>query len=403
MEFSNCTKMIKRNIESELQLLAREFPIVVINGPRQSGKTTLSKLVFPNHAYVSLEEPEMRMLAEDDPKGFFERFSGDIIIDEAQNVPELFSYLQGLADSTDKMGKYILTGSQNYLVLEKIGQSLAGRVGITTLLPFSYNELSNYFTENFDDVNAYILKGSYPPIYDRNIRPYSFYSTYLETYVERDLRRVFNINDLSRFRKMLSLLAGRVGQLLNKHELAIESGVSHVTVENWISILEASYIVYRLQPWFKNFNKRMVKQPKVYFYDTGLAAYLLGIRDKDSLALHFARGSLFENLVISEFIKENHNQNSGFSFYFWRNNHKKEVDLVVDAGIMVKALEIKSSVTFRKEFIATLEYWSEISGISEENLLLIYDGKNEFTYKGIKIRNWRSTSNEFKELANTHD
>lgn len=395
---SNCTAMIQRNIEKELLTLAKEFPIIVINGPRQSGKTTLSKMVFPNHDYVSLEEPEFRMLAEDDPNGFFKRFNGNIIIDEAQNVPELFSHLQGLADSTDHMGKYILTGSQNYLVLEQISQSLAGRVGIATLLPFSYDEIENHFTERFEEVNAYILKGSYPPIYDRNIRPYSFYSTYLETYVERDLRRVFNISDLSRFRKMLSLLAGRVGQLLNKHELAVETGVSHVTMENWISMLEASYIVYRLQPWFKNFNKRVVKQPKIYFYDTGLAAYLLGLRDKDSLLLHFARGNLFENMVISEFIKANLNQNSGFSFYFWRNNHKKEIDLVIDAGIRVKALEIKSSQTFRKEFTDTLMYWSDLSGITAENLSLIYGGNNEFTYKAIKIRNWRNISKEFKEL-----
>lgn len=383
--------------------MAKEFPIVVINGPRQSGKTTLSKMVFPNHDYVSLEEPEFRTLAEEDPNGFFKRFNGNIIIDEVQNVPELFSHLQGLADSTDQMGKYILTGSQNYLVLEQISQSLAGRVGIATLLPFSYDEIANHFTESFEEDNAYILKGSYPPIYDRNIRPYSFYSTYLETYVERDLRRVFNISDLSRFRKMLSLLAGRIGQLLNKHELAVETGVSHVTVENWISMLEASYIVYRLQPWFKNFNKRVVKQPKIYFYDTGLAAYLLGLRDKDSLVLHFARGNLFENMVISEFIKANHNQNSGFSFYFWRNNHKKEIDLVIDAGIRVRALEIKSSQTFRKEFTDTLMYWSELSGLPAKNLLLIYGGNIEFSYKTIKIRNWRSIRKEFMELINTPD
>ncbi|MCF8230546.1 MAG: ATP-binding protein [Bacteroidales bacterium] len=395
--------MIQRNIEKELLILAKEFPIVVINGPRQSGKTTLSKMVFPNHDYVSLEEPEFRTLAEEDPNGFFKRFNGNIIIDEVQNVPELFSHLQGLADSTDQMGKYILTGSQNYLVLEQISQSLAGRVGIATLLPFSYDEIANHFTESFEEDNAYILKGSYPPIYDRNIRPYSFYSTYLETYVERDLRRVFNISDLSRFRKMLSLLAGRIGQLLNKHELAVETGVSHVTVENWISMLEASYIVYRLQPWFKNFNKRVVKQPKIYFYDTGLAAYLLGLRDKDSLVLHFARGNLFENMVISEFIKANHNQNSGFSFYFWRNNHKKEIDLVIDAGIRVRALEIKSSQTFRKEFTDTLMYWSELSGLPAKNLLLIYGGNIEFSYKTIKIRNWRSIRKEFMELINTPD
>ncbi len=391
--------MIKRTIEDELHILENEFPIVVINGPRQSGKTTVSKMAFPEHTYVSLEDPEWRQLAEDDPKGFFERFNGDVIIDEAQNVPELFSYLQVLADKTEKMGKYVLTGSQNYLVLEKISQSLAGRVGIATLLPFSYEEISDHYSEELSDVNAYLLKGGYPPIYDRNIRANSFYSTYIETYVERDIRRVFNISDLSRFRKVLSLLAGRVGQLLNKQELAVESGVSHVTIENWISILEASYIIYRLPPWFKNFNKRVVKQPKLYFYDTGLAAYLLGIRDRDSLVLHFARGNLFENMVISEFIKENFNQNNGYSFYFWRNNHKKEIDLVVDSGIKVHALEIKSSATFRKEFLSTLRYWSEISGVPFENLSLIFDGDNEFIYKGIKVSNWRSVNKEFKKMS----
>ena len=390
--------MIKRTIENELHILKNEFPIVVINGPRQSGKTTISKMAFPDHSYVSLEDPEIRQLAEEDPKGFFDRFNGDVIIDEAQNVPELFSYLQVLADASGKMGKYILTGSQNYLVLEKISQSLAGRIGIATLLPFSYEEISAYFNKEPADVDTYLLKGSYPPIYDRNIRAYSFYSTYIETYVERDIRRVFNISDLSRFRKVLSLLAGRTGRLLNKQELAVESGVSHVTIENWISILEASYIIYRLPSWYKNFNKRVVKQPKLYFYDTGLAAYLLRIRDRDSLALHYARGNLFENMVISEFIKENLNQNKGYSFYFWRNNHKKEIDLVVDAGSKVEALEIKSSATFRKQYLSTLQYWSEISGVPFENLSLIFDGENEFAHKGIKIRNWRSIHNEFNKM-----
>ena len=382
--------MIKRNIENEIRILAKEFPVIVISGPRQSGKTTLSKHLFPKHEYVSLEDPDNREFAIDDPKGFLKKYDTNVIIDEAQHAPDLFSYLQGKADKTEKTGKYILTGSQNYLLLEKISQSLAGRVGIATLLPFSINELEDVFPKLPTNLNAYMFSGSYPPIYSRNIRPLSFYSTYLNTYVERDVRNVFNITDLSRFKRMVSLLAGRVGQILNKNELATETGVSHVTIENWLSILEASYIIFRLQPWFKNFNKRIVKQPKIFFYDTGLAAHLLGIRNENDLELHFARGHLFENMVVGEFVKENFNFNLGYMIYFWRDSHKKEIDLIIDFGNKVNAIEIKSSSTFRKDFISTLKYWGKLSDTKDENLILIYNGTEEIDFLGIKVRSWNN-------------
>ncbi len=390
--------MIRRNIEKEVILLAKEFPVIVINGPRQSGKTTLSQYTFPNHQYVSLEDPDNREFALDDPRGFLNKYDDNVIIDEAQHAPELFSYLQLKADESQKMGKFILTGSQNYLLLEKISQSLAGRVGIVTLLPFSINELESAFPKLQNNSNKYIYTGSYPPVYDRGIRPASFYSAYINTYVERDLRKVFNITDLSRFKKMIKLLAGRVGQLLNKQELAVETGVTHVTIEKWISILEASYIVFRLQPWFRNFNKRIVKQPKIYFYDTGLAAHLLGLRDENDLALHYSRGHLFENMVITEFVKENFNFAHGYNLYFWRDNHKKEIDLIIDIGSKAAGIEIKSSATFRKEFLSTLKYWGTLSNTPPEKLVLIYDGIKEINFLGINIRRWNSTNEILETL-----
>jgi len=390
--------MIRRNIENELRLLAREFPVIAINGPRQSGKTTLAQYLFPDYEYVSLEDPDNREFAIEDPRGFLSRYENNVIIDEVQNAPNLFAYLQAKSDASQQMGKYILTGSQNYLLLEKISQSLAGRVGIVTLLPFSINELRNDYPDLKTNSNKYIFNGSYPPVYDRSIRPASFYSAYIETYIERDLRRVFNIKDLSRFKKMLKLLAARVGQLLNKHDLAIETGVSHVTIENWISILEASYIVFRLQPWFKNYNKRIVKQAKIYFHDTGLASHLLGLRNEDDIELHYMRGHLFENMVISEFVKENSNFSYGYNLYFWRDNHKKEIDLIVDNGKQGSGLEIKSSATFRKEYLDSLSYWSKISDISNENLVLIFDGNEEREIHRIGIKKWSNIKTILESL-----
>lgn len=378
--------MITRDINDEVLLLAREFPVVAILGPRQSGKTTLSRSLFSSYQYVSLENPDSRDYATADPRGFLSRYKKFVIIDEIQYCPELFSYLQEKVDMEKETGRFIITGSQNYLMVEKISQSLAGRVGIATLLPFSLNETKHYI--NKPDADHLIVQGSYPPVYDRNIRPASFYATYLSTYIERDVRSVLNITDYSRFTKFLRLLAGRCGQLLNKNEIAVEAGISHTTVENWISVLETSYIVFRLQPWFKNFNKRIVKQPKLYFYDTGLVSYLLGLKEPNDVSNFYMRGPLFENMVISNFFKENFNCGFNINYWFWRDNHKKEIDLLIDKGSIVKPIEIKSGETFKSDQLSGLKYWCSLSGTKPEDAFLIYGGIENMNFKGINIVSW---------------
>ena len=292
-----------------------------------------------------------------------------------------------MADSEKETGRFIITGSQNYLMVEKISQSLAGRVGIATLLPFSFNELKN-FTNRFDP-DEYMVRGSYPPVYDRNIRPSSFYATYLSTYLERDVRSILQITDYSRFTKFLRLLAGRCGQLLNKNEIAVEAGISHTTIENWISVLETSYVVFRLQPWYKNFNKRIVKQPKLYFYDIGLVCYLLGLKDASDISSFYLRGNLFENMIISNFFKENFNHGLNYYYWFWRDNHKKEIDLLVDRGSIVNPIEIKSGETFRSDQLSALNYWCSLSGTKPDNAFLIYGGGENIIFKGINIISWK--------------
>ena len=380
--------MIRRQLESELYLLQKEFPIVAIMGPRQSGKTTLSRYLFKDYAYISLEDPDIRAIATDDPKGFLQNLGQRFILDEIQNVPELFSYLQKIADEKQVMGEILITGSQNYLLSAKISQSLSGRVGISTLLPFSFNEL---YMENGKDVKTerYILKGSYPPVYDRNIRPQSFYASYVATYIERDVRRILNIKNSTVFNKFLRLLAGRTGQLINKNELAAQAGISHVSVENWLSVLEQSFIIFRLQPYYKNLVKRQTKQAKLYFYDTGLAAWLAGIKSEKELEIHYLKGALFENMIISEIAKDLASTNDPAAIYFWRNHHNYEVDLIIDRGEETELLEIKSSATFRPEFVKTILNTENKFHSKTVKKSLIYHGDMKVEYKGVDIYPWK--------------
>jgi len=300
--------MIQRTITKKLLQLAGLFPVVSVTGPRQSGKTTLVRSTFPDYKYVTLEDPDTRMIALNDPRKFLQSHKKGIIIDEAQRAPELFSYIQGIVDQTNKEGEFILTGSQNFLLLEKISQSLAGRVAILKLLPFSLAEIQQAGL-NTNNVDKLIFDGLYPRLYDKKISPVDFYPFYIQTYVERDVKLIKNITNQSAFVKFMKMCAGRTGQLLNISELANSCGITQVTVNSWLSILQASFIIYFLQPHHKNFNKRLVKMPKLYFYDTGLACSLLGIKEKEQLPLHFAYGSLFENFIINEIIK--HTLNKG--------------------------------------------------------------------------------------------
>ena len=376
---------IKREIETEIKTLAKEFPIVAIMGPRQSGKTTLAKHLFSKHKYISLEDPDIRNQAIADPRGTLADFGTNIILDEIQRVPELFSYLQTASDKHNISGSYILTGSQNYLLSEKIAQSLAGRVGITTLLPLSLKEIKNKFdTSNLNEV---IIKGFYPRIFDKAIRPSSFYSSYIDTYLERDIRLIKNISKFDSFHKFLRVMAARNGQVLNTLTISNECDVAHNTIKDWINLLERSYIVFKLRPYHKNFNKRIIKKPKIYFYDTGLLSYLLNIKNADHLIGHPFRGELFEALVISELIKDNLNNAKGREFYFWRDKQQREIDLIIQDGPKIKTVEIKISQTIRDNFFKHLRYFDDLTGNKTEQYL-VYAGPHEVSVKNIKVLKW---------------
>ncbi|MGL1892777.1 MAG: ATP-binding protein [Spirochaetaceae bacterium] len=376
--------MINRQLEDEIKILENEFPIIAILGPRQSGKTTISKKLYPDFEYISLEDLDHREFASSDPRGFIEKYSKNIIFDEIQRVPLLMSYLQTHVDNNKENGKIIITGSHNFLLMEQISQSLAGRVGITKLLPFSYKEMASVDI----GINELIFKGAYPRIYDQNIRPEVFYKNYIATYIEKDIRQIKQITKIDDFLKFIKLLAGRTGQELNTNTLSEECGVSHNTIKEWISVLEASFLIYRLKPFHKNYNKRVVKNPKIYFTDTGLVCSLLGIRKKEDIDYHFLKGSLFETFIVNEFIKYNFNFGEKFDIYFWRDNHKKEIDLILDLGIEQLAFEIKSAKTVQEKFFDTLKYWEKLTSKDRSNIYLIYGGQENYIRENFNVVSW---------------
>ncbi len=378
--------MIDREIEKEIRILKNEFPIVAILGPRQSGKTTLSQKVFKNYEYVSLEDIDHREFALNDPRGFLARYKSDIIFDEIQRAPELISYLQTHADAQKENGKIVITGSHNFLLMEQISQSLAGRVGITKLLPFSVYEIR----EESDNLNELLYKGLYPRIYDQHIRPEVFYKNYISTYVEKDVRQVKKITNLDNFMKLIRILAGRTGQVLNLSAISEECGISHNTVKEWISVLEASFLIYRIQPYHKNYNKRLVKNPKIYFTDTGLVCNLLGIRKRDEIDYHFLKGNIFETFVVNEFIKYNFNFGEKLQLYYWRDNHQKEIDLIIDTGKEHYAAEIKSGKTVQEKYFDRLRYWTKLSGEKSSSMFLIYGGEDNVVRNKMNVVSWKS-------------
>ena len=363
--------MIARELKNKVLELAGKFPIIAITGPRQSGKTTLSKMVMPNYSYVNLENLSDREFAKNDPLGFLKNYRNGVIIDEIQNVPSLFSYLQIVTDERNINGEYIITGSQNFLMMEQITQSLAGRVALFTLLPFSYNELenTNYKPESWE---KYALSGSYPRKIIQNIQSDDYYENYLKTYIERDVRLLKNITNLDLFQKFIQLLSGRVGQLFNQSNLGNELDLDNKTINSWFTLLEASFVTFKLQPYYRNYNKRLVKTPKIYFNDIGLLCYLLGIRTETDLENHYAKGSIFENLIILELLKNSINDSSKSKFYFWRDASQNEVDLLIETGTNLEAIEIKSSKTINQSFFKGLDYFKKIN--PEVNLSVIYGG-----------------------------
>ncbi len=368
--------MRSRNIYNRLCYFTEKFPVVTLTGPRQSGKSTLLRTSFPNYNYISLEEPDIRLMAENDPKGFLSNLEGKTIIDEVQYVPDLFSYIQTRVDNENIPGMYILSGSQNFLLMQRITQTLAGRTAILKLLPFSYSEIKAL--DKGKSIDDLILYGGYPRIYDKNILPDEFYPHYIQTYVERDVRQLRNITDLSLFIRFLKLCAGRIGQLLNLSSLANDCGINVATAQAWISLLETSYIVFQLKPYYKNFNKRLVKSSKLYFYDTGLACSLLSIEKSEQVNTHYLRGELFENWIIAEYIKQSYAKAKEPSIYFWRDSNGREIDLLVERGGTLEAFEIKSSSTMNPDHFKGLRHWQEISGSLPASCHVIYTGEMSF-------------------------
>ncbi len=360
--------MIKREAEKELLSLAAQFKAVAVTGPRQSGKTTLVRKVFNQKPYANLENPDIRSFAKEDPRGFLSNYPNGAVLDEIQRVPELFSYLQQILDDHQENGLFILTGSNNFLLQESISQSLAGRVGYLFLLPLSLSEI------DFSEIssNTLLFKGFYPALYNENSEPAKFYANYIRTYIERDVRLLKNISDLYAFERFLRLCAGRIGQMLNMSNLAVETGVDVKTIGSWIGVLETSFIIFRLQPYHKNFNKRIVKMPKLYFYDTGLALALLGLEDESQLMLHPFRGNLFENLVVVDFLKRRYNKGQSNNLFFWRDNTGNEIDLLIEKGIQRIPVEIKSGKTITNDFFKGIRFWNKLT--QSEGGYLIYDG-----------------------------
>lgn len=379
--------MIQRALQTKVEQLATKFPFVLITGPRQSGKSTLAKMTFPDYSYVSFADMDMREFASADPRGFIATYPDKTIIDEVQLVPSILFYLQTHTDNQNREGMYILTGSQNMLLMDSVDQSLAGRVGILRLLPFSHAEMRDAGIVP-TSIDEEIFAGCYPRIYDKNIHPTDFYPNYIRTYVERDVRNIKQIGNLSTFVKFIKLCAGRIGQLLNKSSLAVECGISEPTVQSWLSVLEQCYIIYLLKPDHRNFNKRLTKSPKLYFYDTGLACSLLEIGAASQVKTHYLRGGLFENMVINELIKQRFNAGKEANASFWRDSNGNEVDLLISEDATTLAYEIKSGATFNTDYFKGLEYWSALSQSNFLQCAVVYGGTQPFTSSHGKVVPW---------------
>lgn len=379
--------MLLRNLAPTLQRLAASFPIVTLTGPRQSGKTTLARALFPDKPYVTLEDPVEREFAQEDPRGFLARFASGAVFDEAQRWPELFSHLQGMVDENRQPGRFILTGSQQFGLLAGVSQSLAGRAGITRLLPLSASEIPAVAAGSLE-LNALLLLGGYPALHTQNIQPQDWFASYVATYVERDVRQVINIQDLTTFQRFLRLCAGRTGQLLNISSLASETGITQTTARSWLSVLESSGLVYLLPPYHRNFGKRLVKTPKLYFIDTGLACWLLGIRSAEVLTLHPSRGELFETWVISESLKARYNAGLPPDLYFWRDNNGMEADLVFEVGTKLQAVEIKSGQTVTTDYIKAGKKAAAFAGEEALTPWLVHGGKDSYLRSNVDVIGW---------------
>lgn len=376
-----------RSLCKPLKRIAKQFPVVALMGPRQSGKTTIAQSTFPKALYVSLEDPDIRAFASQDPRGFLNRTNKMQIIDEAQRAPELFSYIQTIVDTRKKAGQFILTGSSHFLLHQSISQSLAGRVGIHQLLPLDTKELNanKLLPLNLPDL---ILKGGYPHIYKKKIKPEVWFSNYIQTYLEKDVRQIQQIGDLNLFQRFIKTCALRCGQLINLSNISTDLGLSHHTVNQWLSVLEASFIVFRLSPFHENIGKRLVKSQKLYFYDTGLVAYLLGLRKKSEYDLHPLKGALFENLVISEYIKTTYHKGDLPAAYFWQDKGGNEIDLYIPGIQKTRLIECKASSTFQNDFLRNINYYRKLHTNKKFNCEIYYTGNTQMKNETINIHSW---------------
>ncbi|MDE6254764.1 MAG: ATP-binding protein [Muribaculaceae bacterium] len=378
---------IERSLTDSIKKAIPFYPVIVITGPRQVGKTTLCRHLFEDFRYVNLERPTERQFAMDDIEGFVDGLGSKVIIDEVQNVPEILSYIQVKVDEDSEL-KYVITGSSNFSLLHTITQSLAGRAALFTLLPLSFKEIKDYVQSS--GIREIIYNGFYPAIFTKETPPDMFYSNYYSTYVERDIRKISQLKNINTFEVFMHLCAGRAGTELNYSSLGVEAGVSAPTVKEWLSLLSASYITYTLHPYFTNINKRLTKSPKLYFYDTGLLCFLLGIEDADQLMTHPLRGAIFENLVVTEMMKENYNSGKIPKLFFYRENSGREVDIVEEHGTSLSLYEVKASKTFSKDFRKNLDYLKKnLSEITIKDSIVVYDGET-FPPFAINVRDiWK--------------
>ena len=383
--------MIARDVEEAFRGLLRGFPVVTLTGPRQSGKTTLARVIFAGRPYISLEDPDVRRMALEDPRAFLAGLPDGAVLDEVQRTPELLSYQQARVDADGRMGLFLLTGSQQFGLMSGITQSLAGRSAFIELLPFSLNELgrAGISPPSLDEM---LLAGGYPPLYDRSLLPKAWFPAYVTAYVERDVRQILKVQDLEVFQRFVRLCAGRSGQILNLASLATDCGITHNTAKAWISVLEASYVLFLLRPHHENFSKRLIKSPKLYFYDTGLLCWLLGIQNAGQLASHPLRGSIFETFVVSELVKSRLNRGERAAFSFWRDSNGNEIDVVADVGTGMMPIEIKAGQTINRDFFAGLERWTALAGERAVSPALIYGGEENHKHRGTRIIGWRKVA-----------